>query len=234
MARRSHLIALTGYAGVGKDTVADLLVTHLGFRKLAFGDALRAEVAEGFGIELAYLTHPSTKHLPVPALAMRKAPLGFVGAVALSIGNEGRTPAGMLSDAWLDQPRTPRQILQWWGTEYRRTQQPQYWTRQLTARAHMLASAGEDRLVVTDCRFENEAACIRALGGEIWQVVRPGIDGTNTAEGNHVSATDGRQFGPTAVINNRHDIAHLQRVVLDEFITLETGVPAPAQQPAQA
>ena len=39
---RTHIIGLTGFAGAGKDTVADLLVAHARFRKLAFADALRA------------------------------------------------------------------------------------------------------------------------------------------------------------------------------------------------
>lgn len=230
MARKQHLIALAGYAGAGKDTVADLLVTHLGFRKLAFADALRAEIAEGFEIEIAYLTHPSTKHHAMSALAMRQAPLGFLGAVALTVGAEHRGPDGMLSDAWLDQPRAPRQILQWWGTEYRRRQHERYWTRILMARIVQHTRAGEDRLVVTDCRFQNEADVVHAAGGVVWQIKRPGIDADTTSEGPHVSAVDGSAFAPTAVINNSHDVAHLQRLVLDEFYSLETGVRrAPAE-----
>jgi hypothetical protein len=157
------------------------------------------------------------------ALAMRKAPLGFLGAVALTVGAEHRTAAGLLSDAWLDQPRAPRQILQWWGTEYRRRQHELYWTRILLARVAALQRDGEDRLVITDCRFHNEADAIHSCDGVIWQITRPGIDGGSTSEGQHVSAVDGSAFSPAAVINNSHDVAHLQRLVLDEFLALETG-----------
>lgn len=221
---KQHLIALTGFAGTGKDTIAGLLSMHFGFRVMAFADALRAEVAEAFGVDPMFLTDPRLKNEPINALAMGRAPLGFLGAVALSVGNEARTPAGYISNAWLDTPRSPRQVLQWWGTEYRRRQSPRYWTGIVTQRVNEARRNGEARIVLTDCRFENEADTVRAMGGLIWQVKRPGIDATNTPEGMHASATDGTAFGPDAVINNIYDIRHLQQLVLSEFVALETGL----------
>jgi hypothetical protein len=35
------LIGVSGYGGVGKDTLADLMVTHFGFTKMAFADPMR-------------------------------------------------------------------------------------------------------------------------------------------------------------------------------------------------
>jgi hypothetical protein len=218
------VVAMTGYASTGKDTVADLLVEHLGFRKLAFADALRAEVSNGFNVELSYLTHPSTKGHPMTALAMRKAPLGFLAAVALATGNLPRDSEGQIAAEWLDQPRSPRQILQWWGTEYRRRQHEHYWSRQLMQRVLDDMRASVSRFVITDCRFRNEADTVRALDGRIWQVKRPGIDGATTAEGSHVSATDGGEFAPDLILNNSHDIRHLQQLVLGEFLSLESGI----------
>ena len=223
---KQHLIALTGFAGVGKDTVADLLVTHLHFRKLAFADALRAEIADGFGVDLVYLAHPSTKNQPMPALAMRRAPLDFLAAVALAAPGIPRDGAGRIQDAWLDEPRSPRQVMQWWGTEYRRAQNGTYWTGVMRQRIHYLQRDGATRFVITDCRFENEADTVLAMGGCIWQVTRPGIDSSTTAEGQHVSATDGSVFRPSVVIANTHDIRHLQQVVLSEFVAAETGIPS--------
>lgn len=34
---------------------------------------------------------------------------------------------------------------------------------------------GADVLVITDVRFENEASRVRALGGEVWEIVRPSL-----------------------------------------------------------
>lgn len=221
---KHHIIGLTGYAGVGKDTVADLLVAHFGFRKLAFADALRAEVAQGFQVDLIYLTHPSTKNQPMAALAMRRAPLDFLAAVTHGMPNLPRNADGRVANEWLDEQRSPRQIMQWWGTEYRRQQHPRYWTRVMLERLTHLSRNGDSRFVVTDVRFENEADTVHAAGGLLWQVTRPGIDGVSTSEGSHVSATDGAVFKPSAVIANLHDMKHLQHLVLSEFVALETGI----------
>ncbi|ATA54562.1 hypothetical protein CKY39_16110 [Variovorax boronicumulans] len=222
---KKHVIALTGYAAVGKDTVADLLVEHLGFRKLAFADTLRGEVANAFGVELSYLVHPSTKNHPMSALAMRRAPVGFLAAAALAPGLAPRDGADRIAPEWLDQPRSPRQIMQWWGTEYRRREHEHYWSRQLVKRALDYMHHGETRFVITDCRFDNEAKAVRDdLGGQIWQITRPGIDSSTTAEGAHVSATDGSGFAPDVVLSNSHDIRHLQQLVLGEFLSHEAGI----------
>lgn len=217
-----HILGLTGFAGAGKDTVADLLVAHARFRKLAFADALRAEVAGGFGVLVSALADPATKHHPTPALSMRRAPRDFLAAVVLSLSvaaPDHRTP---LSNEWLDEPRSPRQILQWWGTEYRRSQHDRYWTRAMLSRLVGYQRDGESRFVITDVRFDNEADTVRTAGGAIWQVTRPGCDGR--AEGAHVSATDGSRFKPDAVISNLHDVRHLQGLVLTEFVARECGL----------
>ena len=47
-----RLIALTGRAGAGKDSVAATLVRHLNYKSIAFADALRAEIAAlGWAVE---------------------------------------------------------------------------------------------------------------------------------------------------------------------------------------
>lgn len=219
-----YIIGLTGWAGVGKDTVADLLVAHLGFRKVAFADALRGEICEGFGIEPLYLTRPETKSHPLTALSMRKAPREFLAAVALSLSAAAPDHRWPLSDDWLDAPRSPRQIMQWWGTEYRRAQHPRYWTRIMLAQIVALGRMGFSRVVIPDVRFENEADTVHASGGILWQVTRPGLDAATTTEGAHVSATDGGVFRPAAVLANTHDIRHLQQLVLGEFLSLESGI----------
>lgn len=223
-----HLIALTGHAGVGKDTIADLLCAHARFRKLAFADALRGEVSNAFDISLADLCTPYLKNVPTVALRMRRAPHDFLAAVILSLSAaapDHRTP---LSDEWLDEPRSPRQILQWWGTEYRRAQSPRYWTEQLIKRLADYRREGETRFVVTDVRFDNEAHALRMAGAVLWQVIRPGHDGT--AEGGHVSATDGSRFNPEVVVTNALDVRQLQDMVLGEFISRELGLDRAAMQ----
>lgn len=224
---KQHIIGLTGLAGVGKDTVADLLVTHCGFRKLAFADALRGELAASFGIDLRLLTDPATKNTPTPALTLRKGDSrAFADAVIAAYTLRGEAPKAPAEwTAFLDEPRSPRRMMQWWATEYRRRQSARYWTQQLAARLIAYRRDGGLRFVITDCRFDNEVDTLRAMGGRIWQVTRPGVDYGTTPEGNHSSVTDGAAFMPDVVIANSHDIRHLQQLVVGEFVAAETGRP---------
>ncbi len=205
------LVALTGLAGSGKDTVADVLVQHHGFIKLAFAEALRAEVSAAFSFDLAHLTQRETKEHPISALALdRCLDPGFLIRMQdalLTLGHiNNREDIRELAPVF-SAPRSPRQILQWWGTEYRRAQDPDYWITRTHQAIAILVECGRDRFVLSDCRFENEAALVRRLQGSIWQVVRPGIA---PVLGAHVSETEGNQFLPQVLLDNTGDIRHLQ------------------------
>lgn len=213
-----RIIGLCGYAAAGKDSVADILVRHAGFRKLAFADALREEAAEGFAVEPLVFTRRETKDKPLAELTLRRAPAEF--RMMVLTGVEAGFPLG----AWLDEPRTPRQILQWWGTEYRRAQNTLYWVDQLAQRAGSLRDQGHTRIAVPDVRFDNEAAFIADVGGQLWQVRRPGIDAVSTTEGDHQSATDGSSFGPNRVLQNTGSLEDLRRQVLGAWWELESGL----------
>lgn len=56
-----------------------------------------------------------------------------------------------------------RQWLQWWGTEYRRAQDPEYWLKAWVASL----PAGNITVICDDVRFVNESELIRALGGKV-------------------------------------------------------------------
>lgn len=232
MTFNTHIIGLTGPAGSGKDTVADLLCTHAGAHKLAFADALRAEIVEAFCIEHVYLTRRETKEHPISALALRRClDTAFTGRMLIQhqLFNESQLD--------LDAPRSPRQIMQWWGTEYRRAATPGYWVSKAARHIHWLHKALGARLVViTDVRFVDEANLVRNLGGQIWQIKRPGYD---VATGAHVSEVTGDAFKPNLVINNCHDMRHLQQLVLGGWAAKEWGVPGvrvevPTTQPEGA
>lgn len=46
--------------------------------------------------------------------------------------------------------------------------------------------------VISDCRFPNEAAAIKEAGGQIWRVVRPGVEAANKHVSEH--ALEGYEF----------------------------------------
>jgi hypothetical protein len=74
--------------------------------------------------------------------------------------------------AALDEEITPRYLAQTLGTDWGRTIHPDLWV-------YMLKRDIEDfsapLSVITDCRFPNEVAAIRAMGGVVWWIERDGI-----------------------------------------------------------
>lgn len=66
-------------------------------------------------------------------------------------------------------PDEIRRLLQWWGTEYRRAEDQDYWVNKGVQRIKA-ARTTFDLVIVTDVRFQNEADAIRDLGGIVLQV----------------------------------------------------------------
>lgn len=186
-----RLIALCGAAGAGKDTVAGMLPAW----RLAFADALYAEVAEAWDVSEDDLKRRDTKE--------RASYL-----MAIDFCNESSFREFKAGEDW-HAARSPRQILQWWG-DYRRAQDPEYFVQR--AREVLQGEGAGLFWVITDCRFQNEAAMVRELGGQIWQVTRPGVSAGATG---HVSDTDGSQFGPDRVIANHGSLKALQLALRD-------------------
>jgi hypothetical protein len=79
---------------------------------------------------------------------------------------------------------TVRRILQWWGTEYRRAQDADYWTKAWGRKIEQF-DLENVHVLIDDVRFMNELNVIRAHGGLIVKIERPGFDGAN----NHASET---------------------------------------------
>lgn len=154
------LLGLTGHTGAGKDSVGALLVAA-GWHSNNFAAALRVEIAERWHIDPRMLSEHATKERPTPALA-----------------------AGMVHHAdWLrwaayqghslTAPRSPRWVLQQWGT-YRRQQRPTHWVDHvLVWLANLQRHQPQACRVVTDVRFPNEAIALRGCGARIVRVLRP-------------------------------------------------------------
>jgi hypothetical protein len=58
-----RVVGIVGYAGHGKDTLADVLVTEFGYHKLAFADPLRAFCADLFGLTPMQMTDRLLKEM---------------------------------------------------------------------------------------------------------------------------------------------------------------------------
>jgi len=65
-------------------------------------------------------------------------------------------------------------LLQWWGTEYRRAQDPDYWVKKTMSSIPV----NLDIAMITDVRFPNEVEAVKQRGGYNVQVQRLRTDGT--------------------------------------------------------
>jgi hypothetical protein len=75
-------------------------------------------------------------------------------------------------------------MLQEWGTDLARTSfHPDIWLASLERRISAALAAGIS-IVVTDCRFENEASLLRAMGAHIIHIERMGA---GTCQQRHIS-----------------------------------------------
>jgi hypothetical protein len=100
------------------------------------------------------------------------------GQGPIRVANGVYLPEWVTPDNPAVDPRAPlgkyAKLLQWWGTEYRRAQDPEYWTKQWKA------AINPNALIVmsTDMRFANEALAVKQAGGYTIQVNRLNVDGS--------------------------------------------------------
>ena len=168
-----RLIGLAGPARSGKDTVAQWLVAQHGFRQFSFSDALYEEVSRAFRVSVQFLQDPRIKDSPRDELALKNCfDLEFVGVAIGTLDAEMRHTCGVYLYPQ-GVPLTPRWILQTWGTEYRRAQDPDYWIMRAAEWLDDYVSWGCERFVNSSTRYPNEAKWIRSLGGDVWHISRP-------------------------------------------------------------
>lgn len=205
------IVGLTGPARCGKNTIADHLVANHGFTRFAFSDALYREVTEAFGLPESYLRYEETKDTPTGVLALEHSNDDqFVLAVCRAFG-------WVIDGPEVGRGRSPREILQWWGTEYRRAQDPDYWVKKLdeTLQKHFSSSAVFPLKVAVDgVRFQNEEAYLRGLVGfEMWHIHRP----NGPAVASHVSEVEQKNItvcvDTDVLLQNNGTVAQLLAII---------------------
>lgn len=130
-------IALCGFSGAGKDTIADILVKNHGFKKVNFASALKDVLSAIFGWDRTMLEGVTvedrikretvdewwSKHLGIPNLTPRMMMIG--------IGT------GLFRDKF----------------------HPDIWVKSVERKLCF-----EDNIVITDCRFKNEINMVKSYG----------------------------------------------------------------------
>ncbi len=112
-----------------------------------------------------------------------------------------------------------RRILQWWGTEYRRAQDPDYWTKAWEAALTELPDRNA-HILVDDVRFHNEVDVIQRNDGVLIRVERPGFNGAN----DHSSENSLDDFnGWNMVLLNDGSLEQFLGQVEDKVLALLAG-----------
>lgn len=156
-----ELIGLSGYARSGKDEAAKVLVDHYQFTRVAFADKLK---------QFVYQQNPIIGVKPYFNWA-EESPVGFTNVRLREVvdlyGWEGTKETEFKDEI--------RGILQRTGTEAgRKVISDNIWVD-----AALTGHPDDARIVVTDCRFPNEAQRIKDLGGIVVRVNRPGVKAVN-------------------------------------------------------
>ena len=121
------------------------------------------------------------------------------------------SPTGYLRDlvnlvGWDKAKQEPqvRRLLQDLGISARELIDENIWVT--TALRHV---GKDERVVVTDVRFENEAMMIKLMGGQLWRVRRPGVEAVNS----HVSETQLDGYKVDQIFVNSGSIQDLELLV---------------------
>lgn len=174
------LIALSGVMGSGKTTVARYLAAEHGYTRTRFAG---------------------------PFKAMLQALLLASGADASLVHDmvDGRlkeVPSDLLQGA------TPRHAMQTLGTEWGRDLiGPSLWTDAWRSGAEAVIAAG-GRVVVDDCRFPNEAALVREMGGRVVRVWNMSLVLSADQHARHSSETAALRHD-AAIMNDGADLEQL-------------------------
>jgi hypothetical protein len=165
------IIAISGKKRVGKDTFGDLLVNKYGFTKVALADPLRNLCARVFYLDPDLFVNDNKKDAP-----MRRISLDFhdIDAIRNIVENEWGYEISQEAREKMEEFHgvdfdTPRDILRFVGTKLlRNIVSDDIWIELIAEKIKTLGG----KVVITDCRFENEREFFRKMGAVLCLIKR--------------------------------------------------------------
>ncbi len=192
------VIGLSGPKRCGKDTVANYLVEHHGFYKMAFADPLRSAASAIFGWSIEQMTSDDRKEVVDEYWGVsprRGLQLLGTDAVRNNIGQETWVRAARLRiDAWA---------------------------------SAMAGSGGHARIVLSDARFPNESdVVLDGYSGAVWRIDRPGYEAAPDSHISERALDDYPRF--SGFIHNTSDLAWLMlqadAMFTNFLLTMKVGI----------
>lgn len=155
----AQIVAIYGKQGSGKDYLADRIKTEFNktrtvYVQLSFAGPLRDELNT---IVKAYIKEPDLNKLS----AQFDTPRYTLDALFHDILKDEDLSQ---FDAYVKTPTT-RTALQFWGTDIRRNQDDHYWLTKLKEDIDKQIN-DDKRILITDCRFDNEFELLHNLGAK--------------------------------------------------------------------
>ena len=186
------IIGIAGEFGAGKDASAEVLTEQFGFTLMKFSTHLKRECWE--------------------AILHKEIPRGAPDDIRQIIMRTEDPDLSYMKPS----PPDIRRLHQWWGSQYRRAQDPKYWINLLQQDR---ADLGNPDTVITDPRFQNEGHDYIKVQehGLIWKVVNPRRETyKNAVLDDHCSEQWVRTYtGWNAVIMNDGTLDQLHQKVWD-------------------
>lgn len=152
MKNAPQLIAVHGFKQSGKDTLAKVLVEEFGYRRLAFADRVKDAIHIIFGVNREWLFGSDQDKQRITHVRWEDL---------VDVDRPNKDNADFLS---------VRELLQIFATEVCRSKCPSIWYRYLPIPA-------DERIVISDLRFENEALFLKEKNAVMVKVRRPQVEG---------------------------------------------------------
>jgi hypothetical protein len=191
---RVRVIGISGYARSGKDTIGEALKKE-GYDRVSFADNIKTAL---------YVLNP------VVGERTKRVSSEVINENEDTFNKESIRVKNIIDDIGWEKAKAvypeTRDLLQRLGTEVGRS----IAGKDIWVNLSFDAVPDGSKVVVTDCRYPNEADAIKKLGGKVWRVERPGVSAIN----GHVSETamDGYPFD--YVFNNDGSIESLEAQVM--------------------
>ncbi len=182
------IIGISGQAGSGKDTCADIFVQEFNFVKIAFADPVKRICREVFDFSDNQLWGPSQTRSEPDTRYLRNNGEYLTPRHALqTIGTSGGRDC--YEDIWAEHAiKTANKLLDANRTKSRALYNPKWGITYDT-----LAVCPYEGAIISDVRFRNEIDALRNSNALVFRVVRPGA-GLNGEAAKHVSESEMKEL----------------------------------------